>query len=106
MQCWRSLEKNRHFLTIFLKVGKIMNDIKSIQLPKSITEQLYNELHGTIWTERLRQASTDLNKYSNVPMRLIKEISYYLGNREITRAIHRHISTEQTRQFNIKMGLE
>ena len=83
-----------------------MNDIKSIQLPKSITEQLYNELHGTIWTERLRQASTDLNKYSSVPMRLITEIKRYLGNREIRQQIDRHISTEQTRQFNIKMGLE
>ena len=83
-----------------------MNELKTIQLPKSITEQLYKELHGTMWTERLRQASTDLNKYSSVPMRLINEITYYLGNRVITRQINRHISTERTRQFNIKMGLE
>ena len=83
-----------------------MNDIKSIQLPKSITEQLYKELHGTMWTERLRQASTDLNKYSSVPMRLITEVTYYLGDRVITRQINRHISTERTRQFNIKMGVE
>ena len=85
---------------------KRINDIKSIQLPKSITEQLYKELHGTMWTERLRQASTDLNKYSSVPMRLITEVTYYLGDRVITRQIHRHISTERTRQFNIKMGVE
>ena len=83
-----------------------MNELKTIQLPKSITEQLYNELQGTIWTERLRQASTDLNKYSSVPMRLITEIKRYLGNREIRQQIDRHISKEQTRQFNIKMGLE
>ena len=85
---------------------KRINDIKSIQLPKSITEQLYKELHGTMWAERLRQASTDLNKYSSVPMRLITEIKRYLGNREIMQQIDRHISTEQTRHFNIKMGLE
>ena len=83
-----------------------MNELKTIQLPKSITEQLYNELQGTIWTERLRQASTDLNKYSSVPMRLITEIKRYLVNREIRQQIDRYISTEQTRQFNIKMGLE
>ena len=83
-----------------------MNELKTIQLPRSITEQLYKELHGTMWTERLRQASTDLNKYSSVPMRLIDEVTYYLGDRVITRQIHRHISTERTRQFNIKMGLE
>jgi len=106
MQCWRSLEKKPPLFNNIFKGRKIMNELKTIQLPKSITEQLYKELHGTMWTERLRQASTDLNKYSSVPMRLIKEISYYLGNREITKAIHRHISTEQTRQFNIKMGLE
>jgi hypothetical protein len=80
-----------------------MNELKTIQLPKSITEQLYKELHGTMWAERLRQASTDLNKYSSVPMRLITEVTYYLGDRVITRQIHRHISTERTRQFNIKM---
>ena len=39
-------------------------------------------------------------------MRLITEIKRYLGNREIRQQIDRHISTEQTRQFNIKMGLE
>ncbi len=83
-----------------------MNELKTIQLPRSITEQLYKELHGTMWTERLRQASTDLNKYSSVPMRLITEVTYYLGDRVITRQINRHISTERTRQFNIKMGLE
>ena len=83
-----------------------MNELKTIQLPKSITEQLYKELHGTMWTERLRQASTDLNKYSSVPMRLITEIKRYLGNREIRQQIDRHISIEQTRQFNLKMGLE
>jgi len=83
-----------------------MNELKTIQLPKSITEQLYKELHGTMWTERLRQASTDLNKYSSVPMRLITEVTYYLGDRVITRQINRHISTERTRQFNIKMGVE
>jgi hypothetical protein len=83
--------------------------IETIAIPNNTINKLKPLLDNHYWVEQLRRHQTnhqytfdhiEQTKYSQVPKQLLQEIMTILGDRDITRELHKIISMDSTNKFN------